>query len=154
MGVLGMVICISAVQDCVAMPLGDPHGGNFEYTVEGLPQSIAFCAIPVRDVERALSFYCDLLGFGVVSMTDEVAFISRGECRVVLRKSDNVGIDTGLFLAVDCPYNTRRRLMDQGVVFVVDPVMGPFGTYTSFRDDDGNVISVIDCGYGNYLKNQ
>lgn len=65
----------------------------------------------------------------------------------MLKVSDTVGVDTGVFLAVDSPYNTRRRLMDQGVVFVVDPVMGPFGTYTSFRDDDGNVISVIDGGY-------
>lgn len=129
------------------MPLGDPHGGNFEYTTEGLPIFIAFNIIPVREVSRSKLFYCDLLGFETVSESSEYAHLSRMDCNILLKKSESVGIDTGLFFAVDNPYNTRRRLMDQGVVFTVDPVMGPMGTYTSFRDDDGNIISVVDAGF-------
>lgn len=129
------------------MPLGDPHGANFEYTVEGLPQMTYVCTIPVRDVSRSIRFYRDILGFDVTSQCEDYALISRMSCKVMLKRSDNVGVDTGLFFTVDSPYHTRRRLIDQGVVFVVDPTMGPFGTYTSFRDDDGNIISVVDGGF-------
>lgn len=129
------------------MPLGDPHGGNFEYTTEGLPLNVAFNVIPVSDVSRSERFYCELLGFEAVSESPEFAHLSRMGCDIVLMRSETTGIDTGIFFAVDNPYNTRRRLIDQGVVFTVEPKMGPFGTYTSFRDDDGNVISVVDAGF-------
>lgn len=129
------------------MPLGDPHGGNFEYTTEGLPLNVAFNVIPVSDISRSERFYCELLGFEVVSESSDHAHLSRAGCNIVLKRSETAGIDTGIFFAVDNPYNTRRRLIDQGVVFTVDPTMGPMGTYTSFRDDDGNVISVVDAGF-------
>lgn len=128
------------------MPLGDPHGGNFEYTVEGLPDCIQVCTIPVRDVSRSVSFYTDILGLELLEKDSDHAYLRRGSCRVILKRSDVTGIDTGLFFGVDSPYNTRRRLVDEGVVFTQEPVHGPFGTYTSFRDDDGNTISVIDSG--------
>ena len=34
------------------MPLGDPEGGNFEYTYEGLPETLFACAVPVADMEK------------------------------------------------------------------------------------------------------
>ena len=128
------------------MPLGDPHGGLFEYTDEGLPGSIFACTVPVRDVTRSIGFYRDILGMEVLSSDDSIAYLRRDGCRVILRKSENVGVDTGLYLGVDSPYNTRRRLIDEGVIFTQEPVHGPFGTYTSFRDDDGNVIHCIETG--------
>ena len=128
------------------MPLGDPHGGLFEYTDEGLPGSIFACTVPVRDVTRSIGFYRDILGMEVLSSDDSIAYLRRDGCRVILRKSENVGVDTGLYLGVDSPYNTRRRLIDEGVIFTQEPMHGPFGTYTSFRDDDGNVIHCIETG--------
>lgn len=128
------------------MPLGDPHGGNFEYTEEGLPLAVQVCTIPARDPVRSAAFYTDILGMELLGSDDDHAYLRRGSCRVVLRRSEQVGVDTGLFLAVDSPYNTRRRLIDEGVVFTQEPIHSPFGTYTSFRDDDGNTISVIDAG--------
>ena len=44
------------------MPIGDPQGGLFEYTVEGLPESIFACSIPVSDIDRSLEFYTGMLG--------------------------------------------------------------------------------------------
>ena len=128
------------------MPLGDPHGGLFEYTDEGLPGSIFACTVPVRDVTRSIGFYRDILGMEVLSSDDSIAYLCRDGCRVILRRSENVGVDTGLYLGVDSPYNTRRRLIDEGVIFTQEPMHGPFGTYTSFRDDDGNVIHCIETG--------
>ncbi len=126
------------------MPLGDPHGANFEYTVEGLPESIHVCTIPVRDVRRAVGFYRDVLHMDLLDSDDGSVYLTRGECRIILRRSEEAGIDTGLYLGVDSPYNTRRRLIDEGVVFAQEPKRGPFGTFCSIRDDDGNIIHLIE----------
>ena len=126
------------------MPLGDPHGANFEYTVEGLPETIHVCTIPVRDVHRSIGFYIDVLHMEVLSEDECEAYLIRGECRIILKRSDKVGIDTGIYFGVDSPYNTRRRLIDEGVVFEEAPRRGPFGTFCSIRDDDANIIHLIE----------
>ncbi len=126
------------------MPLGDPHGGNFEYTVEGLPENIFACIIPVSDIGRSSAFYSEILGMELLGRDGDRAYMVRGSCRIVLRRSDSVGVDTGVIFGVDSPYNTRRRLIDEGIVFVADPVRTPFGTFTSFLDPDGNTISVME----------
>ena len=132
----------------MGMPLGDPHGGFFEYTTEGLPESIGVCTVPVRDIGRSLPFYRDLLGMEVLHEDGDRAYLRRGSCNIILSRSETVGVDTGLYFGVDNPYNTRRRLIDEGVVFTMEPRRGPFGTYTSFRDDDGNIIHAIETGAG------
>ena len=126
------------------MPLGDPHGANFEYTVEGLPESVFVSTIPVKDVDRAIGFYVDILRMELLGKDEQTAYMIRMDCRVILKRSDVVGIDTGLYFGVDSPYNTRRRLIDEGVVFVQEPKRGPFGTFCSIRDDDANVIHFIE----------
>ena len=124
--------CITAFVNPTDMPLGDPHGGNFEYTVEGLPEAISLCTIPVRDVHRSLGFYRDILGFDVVSEDGDQACIRRGSCRVVLRRSEVVGVDTGIFFAVDSPYNTRKA---QGIP--PGPICNP-GAYSLYAALDPN----------------
>ncbi len=127
------------------MPLGDPNGADFEYTDEGLPGSIFAVTIPVTDLGRSEQFYTETLGMGILGRTGDALFLKRGSCRIILKKSKETGIDTGLFLEVDNPYDTRRRFMDEGVRFAVDPVRGPLGTFTSFYDPDDNILSVIEA---------
>jgi len=126
------------------MPLGDPHGANFEYTTEGLPESIHACTIPVRDIERAVPFYTDILGMELLSKDPDNAYLERFDTRIILSRSDRCGIDTGIYFGTDSPYNTRRRLIDEGVVFAQEPKRGPFGTFCSIKDDDGNIIHLIE----------
>ena len=126
------------------MPLGDPCGGNFEYTVEGLPENVFAFDIPVRDLQRSIAFYTDVLGMRMLGADDGHAYMIRNECRVILTESETAGINTGVIFGVDNPYNTRRRLIDEGVEFVMDPVRTPFGTCTSFKDPDGNIIAVME----------
>ena len=126
------------------MPLGDPHGANFEYTVEGLPETVHVCTIPVRDVHRSIGFYTDILRMEILAEDEDAAYLIREGCRIILKRSDTVGIDTGLYFGVDSPYNTRRRLIDEGVVFEEAPRRGPFGTFCSIRDDDANIIHLIE----------
>ena len=127
------------------MPLGDPHGGMFEYTVEGLPESVFAISIPVSSVDRAVDFYIEALGMALAGRGGKYAFLRRGGCRIVLEESDSFGVDTRAFLAVDSPFNTRRRLMDEGVEFLDAPHASPVGVTCSFLDSDGNVIHVVEA---------
>ncbi len=126
------------------MPLGDPQGGNFEYTDEGLPQNIIAVRIPTSDLDTSIGFYTELLGMETVDRKETYAVLRREEAVILLVISPNTGVDTGFYLGVDDPYALHRRLIDEGVIFMVDPEMGPIGVYTSFRDTDGNIIRVVD----------
>jgi len=126
------------------MPLGDPGGGNFEYTTEGLPKSLAFAEIPVRDIDRAVRFYRDILKLNVISKNDDNAVLELNGVSIVLNKDlKNAGRDTGLYLTVDNPFDFNRRMVDEGVIMVKHPQKGLRGISASFKDDDGNIIHVI-----------
>ena len=128
------------------MPLGDPHGANFEYTQEGLPEGVFAFTVPVLDIDRSLGFYRDLLGMTVLGQDDGHAYLIRGACRIVLERSEKVGIDMGVYISVDSPYNTHRRLVDEGVGFWSEPRRGPMGTFTAILDPDRNVLRMIETG--------
>ena len=128
------------------MPLGDPHGGNFVYTNEGLPKGVAAVSIPTRDIDRSIRFYTGLLKMTLRSRDDETAMLSVGKDIIILRRSDSTGIDTGMYLRTDSPFDLHRRLIDEGVIFVLDPKRTPLGLITSFKDDDGNIIHAIEIG--------
>jgi catechol 2,3-dioxygenase-like lactoylglutathione lyase family enzyme len=101
-------------------------------------------AVPCRDIDRALSFYSGLLGMDVLYKKEKEAAVRRNGAVLLLKVSDTVGIDTGIFLGVENPYDLHRRMVDEGVVFVRDPVRAPLGVFTSFKDDDGNIIHAME----------
>ena len=126
------------------MPLGDPHGGNFIYTNEGIPSGIALVTVPCRDVGRAVRFYNGLLKMEICSQKDDEAILAAGKDLIHIVKKDPVGIDTGIYLRTDSVYDLHRRLVDEGVIFVIDPKRTDLGLITSFKDDDGNIIYAIE----------
>jgi catechol 2,3-dioxygenase-like lactoylglutathione lyase family enzyme len=126
------------------MPLGDPGGGTFNYTVEGLPESIFMATVPCRDLDLALAFYNELLGMSTLYKKEKEAAVRRNGATLLLKVSDIIGIDTGIFLGVENPYDLHRRLIDEGVIFVRDPIRVPVGVYTSFKDADGNILHAIE----------
>lgn len=128
------------------MPLGDPHGGNFIYTNEGIPKGIAAVSIPSRNIDRAVRFYTESLKMVLRSRDDDTAVLSAGKDIVIIRRSEDTGIDTGIYLRTDSPFDLHRRLVDEGVIFVLDPKRTPLGLITSFKDDDGNIIHAVEIG--------
>lgn len=126
------------------MPLGDPQGGRFEYTVEGLPESIKAVRIPVRDVTSSVRFYSNVLKMKVMTENHDEAVLDMNDIFVMLERSVTYGIDTGIYLGVTDPFEFHRRMVDDGVVFVRQPERGPIGVYASFRDPDSNVIYVVE----------
>lgn len=128
------------------MPLGDPKGGEYVYGEIGLPSEISSAYIPSRNPGKSKSFYRDILGMDVTHDSPDAVVLKRATFRIVLYKSENVGVDTGIVFGVDSPFNLHRRFVDEGVVFVRDPSRGPVGVQTSFRDDDGNLLHAADVG--------
>ncbi len=126
------------------MPLGDPQGGDFEYTDEGLPENITAVRIPTADLSVGIKFYTELLGMDLIVEKENHAVLKRGSAVILMELSENVGVDTGFYIGVDDPYALHRRLIDEGVIFMVDPEASPVGVYTSFRDYDGNIIRAVD----------
>ena len=126
------------------MPLGDPHGGDFEYKDEGLPENITAVRVPTKDLSAGMKFYINLLGMDVIVEKESYAVLRRGSAVILMEVSENVGLDTGFYIGVDDPYALHRRLIDEGVIFMVDPESSPVGVYTSFRDYDGNIIRAVD----------
>lgn len=126
------------------MPIGDPGGGNFSYTVEGLPESLFMATVPCSDLKNSIEFYVELLGMELLYQKEKEAAVRRNGATLLLKISQDVGKDTGIFLGVENPYDLHRRLIDEGVVFVRDPIRAPLGVYTSFKDNDGNIIHAIE----------
>ena len=87
------------------MPLGDPHGGNFIYTNEGIPSGIALVTIPSRNVDRSVRFYNGLLKMEVCGQDDDEAILSAGKDLIRLVRTDKVGSDTGIYLRTDSVYD-------------------------------------------------
>lgn len=126
------------------MPLGDPHGGNFQYTTEGLPDGIVASVIPCSDPSKAVSFYCDILKMETVAKKKDGIVLKNGNGFIILQKSENYGIDTGIYLKIDSPYEFHRRMADEGVVFLLHPTKTELGLELSFKDFDGNIIHGIE----------
>ncbi len=139
---------ISAGADARGMPLGDPGGGDFKYTGEGLPRNLFVAVIPVSDPESSLGFYTDLLGMSEVYRADGEIGVMREEARFILRRSDIVGTDTGIYIGVDSAYDLHRRLVDEGVTFIQHPRREPWGVSTALLDPDRNIIRAIEMRGG------
>ena len=88
--------------------------------------------------------YCHGKGEGVCIQKDDEAILAAGKDLIRIIKNDSVGIDTGIYLRTDSPYDLHRRLVDEGVIFVMDPKRTDLGLITSFKDDDGNIIYAIE----------
>lgn len=111
---------------------------------EGLPETVFMATVPCKNIDKALLFYSGLLGMGILYKREKEAAVRRNGATLLLKVSDTVGIDTGIFLGVENPYDIHRRLIDEGVVFVRDPIRASLGVYTSFKDGDGNIIHAIE----------
>src|SRR6266404_9696204 len=112
-------------------------------------KQIKFVSIPVADQNRALDFYTEKLGFTII--TDQPfdekqrwieLRIPKAETRVVLftpeGQEDRIGSFSPLVFARANVEATYTELKARGVVFDGPPEKQPWGTFTKFRDSEGN----------------
>ena len=120
---------------------------------------IELVALIVRDYDRAIDFFVDVLQFELVE--DSPAFTNDGRSKrwvVVRPRGATTGIllaradgdqqvqsagrqfagRVGLFLRVDDFESTYQRMVDAGVTFVSTPRSEPYGQLAVFLDIEGN----------------
>ena len=109
---------------------------------------VKFVSIPTTDQDRALAFYTEKLGFKLVTdqpFGDAQRWIelrvAASETRFVLFTMDNgpkPGSPFNGALACDNVERTYEELKAKGVEFSGPPQTQPWGTFTTFKDPDGN----------------
>lgn len=110
---------------------------------------IKFVGVPTRDQARALEFWTEKFGFRVVTdqpMGETQRWIelriANAETRLVLftpeGHEDRVGTFFNGSFACDDVEATYRQLKQRGVEFLHEPKTQPWGTYTIFKDPEGN----------------
>jgi catechol 2,3-dioxygenase-like lactoylglutathione lyase family enzyme len=113
-------------------------------------RGVKFVSIPVSDQDRALAFYTDVLGFRLLTdqpFNEKQRWLELGipgaDTRVVLFQfGDNLkpGGPLNLALWSDDVEATARDLKAKGVEFVMEPKKMHYGTVSSFKDLDGNLL--------------
>jgi predicted enzyme related to lactoylglutathione lyase len=111
--------------------------------------TIGYVIVGVTDLERAIAFYRDAMGFEFVHAAPEFHF---AEFRVGDRRfslagggggegGHKVGGNTGIGFVVADVDAAYRELSDKGVEFTLKPERQPWGGYMGmFADPDGNVF--------------
>jgi lactoylglutathione lyase len=100
----------------------------------------------VRDLDRALFFYCGTLGFPLRRRWAGGAEVGDGGAALTLAVADAdtapeaTGRSTGMTFAVDLA--TSQSLARRGV-FATEPVDYPWGTLAIVADPDGNEFALL-----------
>jgi predicted enzyme related to lactoylglutathione lyase len=116
-------------------------------------KSIKFVSVPVKDQDRALEFYTQKLGFGIVTDqpfdgtqrwielripgadTGVVLFTPRGH-------EERIGDFMNMSFICDDVHRTHEELAARGVEFVQPPRTEEWGTAAIFKDSEGNSFVV------------
>jgi len=124
--------------------------------------SLDHIAITVQDMDRAVAFYRDVLGFEVLGQlmlndgTFKLVYLQAGDGRIELfsftesgRPSDTQGRNEDLgfkhvAFSVDDVDAVAERLKEHDVPFTVEPVDAPGGVRLAFfHDPDGNLLELV-----------
>jgi catechol 2,3-dioxygenase-like lactoylglutathione lyase family enzyme len=114
-------------------------------------KQIKLVSIPVRDQDRALAFWTEIMGLQIV--TDQP--MGPGMRWIELRipgaqtgialftppgQEDRIGTFANLSLATDDVVKTHAALVGRGVIFTQEPRKESWGTSAIFADPDGNTF--------------
>jgi len=134
-----------------------------------MAQSLAHVALVVRDYDEALAFYVGKLGFTLVEDSYQPAQDKRwvvvappgsgpGATTLLLARAATpeqaafIGNQAGgrvfLFLATDDFARDHAAMMAQGITFVREPKVEPYGTVAVFEDLYGNLWDLIQVADG------
>jgi len=114
---------------------------------------IKFLGIPVRDQDRALKFYTEILGFRL--LTDQQFSESQRWIELSIPGADTgislftpeghedrVGTFVNTSWEVDNVDKTYAELQGKGVEFAGPPQKQPWGTFAVMKDSEGNQIVI------------
>ncbi|MCE9572742.1 MAG: VOC family protein [Deltaproteobacteria bacterium] len=116
-------------------------------------KQIKFVSVPVRDQDRALAFWTEVMGFRVV--TDQP--MGPGQRWIELKvpgaqtglalftppgHEDRIGTFTGISFGADDVVATCAALVARGVELAQPPKRESWGTSAIFKDPDGNTFVI------------
>jgi catechol 2,3-dioxygenase-like lactoylglutathione lyase family enzyme len=128
-----------------------------------MKQSLVHVAVVVKDYDEAIAFYTEVLNFELL----EDIYIPEQDKRwvlvappggsgaaVLLARASNgdqqafVGNQAGgrvfLFLSTDDFWRDYRQMLADGVNFVREPIVQPYGTVAVFEDLYGNLWDLVE----------
>jgi lactoylglutathione lyase len=119
-----------------------------------LSYDLAVVRLFVRDWERAVRFYTDVLGMKLEARADEFGWaqFATGACFLAVERlapddpeaAGLVGRFVGVSLRVPDIEETYRTLVERGVEFSSPPCKQPWGgTLAHLRDPEGNVLTLL-----------
>ena len=108
-------------------------------------------AIPVRDFERAIDFYQNILNLPFQFKTQRLAFFDCGGVRLLLACPENDEqrlLGSVIYYQVDDIHKSYRELQEKGVEFIESPrviaTMNQIETWMCFfKDSEGNTLSLM-----------
>ncbi|MBE2199591.1 MAG: VOC family protein [Anaerolinea sp.] len=131
-----------------------------------MKQSIAHVALIVRDYDEAIAFFTQKLRFTLVTDSYQpeqdkrwvvVAPPGAGDATLLLAKATTpaqetaVGNQSGgrvfLFLTTDDFWRDYNEMVAQGIQFVREPKVEPYGTVAVFADLYGNLWDLLEMAH-------
>ena len=118
--------------------------------MSGLIQKLGQVALPVRDLNRAIAFYRDVLGLPFIWGNSNLAFFQMHETRLLLERPEAPEFDhpgSVLYFEVADIDEAVRHLKDRGLAFDdASHHIGDLGEVavwmTFFHDTEGNVLAL------------
>ena len=113
--------------------------------------SIGQIAVPAKDINRAVSFYQDLLGLPLLFNTETMAFFDCNGVRLLLSLPETeqfTNASSVLYFQVDDIHASYKELGEKGVPFTDEPhfiaKMGNTETWmVFFNDTEGNTHALM-----------
>ena len=113
---------------------------------------LSYINVFVRDFERALAFYQDVLGLAVQHQDPSFGYAAfkMGPVGLAIAATDDnklLGRHTGIGFAVEDLIASHRALAAKGVAFSMPPEKQPWGGFMAiFEDADGNSFYLDQVG--------
>ena len=113
--------------------------------------SIGQIAVVVKDLDRALNFYRDVLGLPHLFSAGKMAFFNCGGVRLMLTTAETAEFDhpaSIIYYRVPAIQESHRVLLEKGVVFQLEPrmvaKMPDHELWMAFlKDSEGNTLALM-----------
>jgi catechol 2,3-dioxygenase-like lactoylglutathione lyase family enzyme len=108
-------------------------------------------AVPVRDLDRAVMFYRDVLGLSFLFRVPNLAFFDCAGVRLMLSPPETAELErhsSPIYFTVDDIHMAHQALLERGAPFEGQPhIVAKMETYdlwmAFFRDPDGNLLGIM-----------
>lgn len=114
-------------------------------------QKVAQIGVPVKDLDKAITFYKEKLGLSLLFNTDNMAFFECNGLRLLLslpEKDEFAQCSSVIYFQVKKIKETYEDLLSKGIIFVDEPhivaKIGQTETWmTFFKDTEGNTHALM-----------